>query len=266
MGFRSRTLLPDGLVVEQLGCEGAEIVAIARSRSASSSCPACGRVSARIHSRYERSLADLPAHGRKVRIKLQVRRFRCVGKDCRRKIFAERLADTIAQPWARRSSRLQAIIHHVGLALGGRPGQSLARRLLLLPVSNDTLLRVVRRCGIPRFVPPTVIGIDDWAWRRNQRYGTIICDLERHKTIALLPDREPATAQDWLAAQPQIEVVARDRGGGYALAAGTALPQATQVADRWHLMENASHAFLDAVRKTLLQIRRVIGAATINPS
>jgi hypothetical protein len=126
---------------------------------------------------------------------------------------------------------LQSIVHYVGLALGGRPGQSLARRLVL-PVSKDTLLRAVRGCGGPRFVPPTVIGIDDWPWRRNQRYGTIICDLERHKTIALLPDREAATAQAWLTDQRQIEIVTRDRGGGYALAAAAALPQATQVADR----------------------------------
>jgi transposase len=135
----------------------------------------------------------------------------------------------------------------------------------MLPVSRDTLLRVVRRRGSPRFVPPTVVGIDDWAWRRNQRYGPIICDLERRKTIALLPDREPATAQAWFSAQQQIEIVARDRGGGYALAATKALPRATQVADRWHLMENASHAFLDAVRKSMRQIRNAIGAATINP-
>jgi transposase len=134
----------------------------------------------------------------------------------------------------------------------------------MLTVSNDTLLRVVRRRGSSRFAPPTVIGIDDWAWRRNQRYGTIVCDLERRRTIALLPDREPATAQAWLSDQPQIEVVARDRGGGYALAAAKALPQATQVADRWHLMENASHAFLDAVRKSMRQICAAIGAATIN--
>lgn len=154
-------------------------------------------------------------------------------------------------------------VHHLGLALGGRPGASLARRLML-PVSNDTLLRVVRRHGSPRFVPPTVIGSDDWASRRNQRYG-IICDLERRRAIALLPDREPATAQAWLSDQRQIEVVARDRGGGDALAAAKTLPQATQVADRWHLMENASHAFLDAVRKSMRQIRGAIGAATINP-
>jgi len=80
-----------------------------------------------------------------------------------------------------------------------------------------------------------------------------------------LPDREPATAQAWLAGQPQIAVLACDRGGGYALAAAKALPHATQVADRWHLMENASHAFLDAVRKSMRQVRAAVGAATINP-
>lgn len=125
----------------------------------------------------------------------------------------------------------------------------------MLPLSKEALLRVVRRRGSPRLIPPTVVGIDDWAWRRNQRYGTIICDLERRRTIALLPDREPATARAWFAGQAQIAVVARDRGGGYALAAAGALPKATQVADRWHLMENASGAFLDAVRTSMRQIR-----------
>jgi transposase len=135
----------------------------------------------------------------------------------------------------------------------------------MLPVSNDTLLRVVRQRGTPSFTPPSVVGIDDWAWRRNQRYGTIICDLERRKTITLPPDREPATAQAWFSGQPQINIVARDRGGGYALAAATALPSAIQVADRWHLMENASRAFLDAVRKSMREIRAAIGTTTINP-
>jgi len=181
-----------------------------------------------------------------------------------RRIFTERFDADVLAPWARRTARLDHIVHHLALALGGRPAASFARRLML-PVSNDTLLRLVRRRGAPQFEAPTVVGIDDWAWRRNRRYGTIICDLERRKTIALLPDREPATAQAWLSGQPQIAVVARDRGGGYALAAQKALPWAIQVADRWHLMENASHAFLDAVRKSMRQIRVAIGAAKIDP-
>src|SRR5271155_3471204 len=192
------------------------------------------------------------------------RRFRCDTVLCGRRIFTERFSDGVLAPWARRTGRLDYVVHHLGLALGGRPAASFARRLML-PVSNDTLLRVVRRRGCPAFTPPTVIGIDDWAWRRNQRYGTIICDLERRRPISLLPDREPATAQAWLPEQPQNPIVAPDRRGGYALAAAKALPHATQVADRWHLMENASHAFLDAVRKSMRQVRASISAATINP-
>ena len=135
----------------------------------------------------------------------------------------------------------------------------------MLPVSKDTLLRVVRRRSRPPSDPLRVIGIDDWAWRRNHRYASIVCNLERRRIVTLLPDREPATAQAWLAAHPTIAIVARDRGGGYGEAAAKALPHATQVADRWHLMENASRAFLDAVRKSMRQIRTVIGATTIDP-
>lgn len=135
----------------------------------------------------------------------------------------------------------------------------------MLPVSKDTLLRVVRRRHRPPAAPLRVIGIDDWAWRRNHRYANIICNLERRRIVTLLPDREPATAQAWLAAHPTITIVARDRGGGYGEAAARALPHAVQVADRWHLMENASRAFLDPVRKSKRQIRSAIGATTIDP-
>jgi transposase len=150
-----------------------------------------------------------------VRLVLLARRFRCEDATCARRIFAERFDADVLAPWSRRTGRLDRIVHCLALALGGRPAASFARRLMM-PVSNDTLLRVVRRRGTPTFTPPSVVGIDDWAWRRNHRYGTLICDLDRRRTIALLPDREPATAEAWLAGQPQISVVARDRGGGYA--------------------------------------------------
>lgn len=262
--LRLSTLVPHGFDLDSAFCDGTTTVITVRPTSAISLCPCCRGSSRRIHSRYQRHLTDLPLAGRPVRLMVLARRFRCDAALCSRRIFTERFDDGTLAPWARRTARLEFVVHHLGLALGGRPAASFARRLMLR-VSNDTLLRVVRRRGCQPFTAPNVIGIDDWAWRRNQRYGTIICDLERRRPITLLPDREPATAQAWLAGQPQIAVVARDRGGGYALAATKALPHATQVADRWHLMQNASQAFLDAVRKSMRHVRAVVGSATIKP-
>ena len=209
-------------------------------------------------------MTDLPLSGRTVQLLVIARRFRCDAVLCGRQIFTERFPDGVLAPSARRTARLDSIVHHLGLALGGRPAAGFAKRLML-PVSKDTLLRVVRRRSRPPADLLRVIDIDDWAWRRNHRYASIICNLERRRIIALLPDREPATAQAWLAAYPTIAIVARDRGGGYGEATAKALPHAMQVADRWHLMENASRAFLDAVRKSMCQIRSAIGATTIDP-
>ena len=258
-------LLPPGFFAVDTSSDRDGAAITIRAIGAVSACPSCGMLSDRIHSRYFRRLADLPIAGQRVVLTLRARRFRCDAVLCARRIFTERFDCNVLKPWARRTFRLDQIVHCLALALGGRPAASFARRLSM-PVSNDTLLRAVRRHGSPSFPPPAIIGIDDWAWRRNQRYGTLICDLERRKTIALLPDREPATAEAWLTNQPQIAIVARDRGGGYALATQKALPNAVQVADRWHLMENASRAFLDAVHKSMRQIRAAIGAATINPA
>ena len=243
-------LVPLGFSADDALSDDDSTVVTIHGTSAISACPSCGVISDRVHSRYPRRLADLPIAGRRVVLMLQARRFRCDAVLCARRIFTERFDDNVLKPWARRTARLDQIVHCLALALGGRPAASFARRLSM-PVSNDTLLRAVRRRGSPSFAPPAIIGIDDWTWRRNHRYGTLICDLERRRTIALLPDREPATAEAWLKKQPQIGIVARDRGGGYAMAAQKALPKAVQVADRWHLTENASHAFLDAVRKSV---------------
>src|SRR6202166_407137 len=263
-GIRISSLVPSGLVIESVSDSSDSIILAVRSEAGMAECPLCGSRSRRIHSRYDRQVADLPCAGKQIRLRVVTRRFVCEVPHCRRRIFAERFGDDVLPTRSRRTARLECIVHHLGLALGGRPAASLARRLML-PVSKDTVLRVVRRRARPPSDPLRVIGIDDWAWRRNHRYASIVCNLERRRIVTLLPDREPATAQAWLAAHPTIAIVARDRGGGYGEAAAKALPHAIQVADRWHLMENASRAFLDAVRKSMRQIRTVIGATTIDP-
>jgi transposase len=263
-GIRISSLVPNGLVVETVSDSCDSIILVVRSENGMGECPLCGAASRRIHSRYTRQVADLPCAGKQISLRVISRRFVCEVSHCRRRIFAERFGDDVLPTRSRRTARLEYIVHHLGLALGGRPAASFAKRLML-PVSNDTLLRVVRRRICPRTDPLFVAGIDDWAFRKNHRYGTIVCDLERRRIVALLPDREVATVRSWLSGRPEIRVVSRDRGGGYGEATTKALPGAIQVADRWHLMENASSAFLDAVRRSMRVIRTAIGATTINP-
>ncbi|MEE7479141.1 ISL3 family transposase [Methylobacterium hispanicum] len=261
--LRLGSVIPPGLVVDHIEV-GAGLTITARPIAASARCPRCESVSSRVYSRYTRTLSDLPVAGRRVVITISVRRFRCVGPECRTKIFAERLEPNLAAAYARRTGRLEILVHHLGLALGGRPAESFARRLMV-QASRDTMLRTVRRRAQRPTEPLNVIGIDDWAFRRGHRYGTLICDLERRRVIALLPDRESGTVEAWLSAHPEIAILARDRGGCYGEAAARALPMATQVADRWHLMENASAAFLNAVRKSMTAIRTAVGATMIDP-
>ena len=210
--------------------------------------PFAATTTPRVHSRYTRRLDDLPCLGRCVRLQVAVRRFACPQPDCPRRIFTERLPG-FAAPWARTTDRLRQTQTDIGSSLGGEAGARLAARMAIT-TSPDTLLRRVKRLKSAPAEPPRVVGIDDWAWRKGQRYGTIVVDLERGDVIDLLPDRDADTVAAWLKAHPGIEVVSRDRSATYAEAATEGAPRAVQVADRWHLLKNLREA-----------VERVLGAA-----
>ena len=263
-GFQRASLAPSGFAVDAVQMVADRVQILLRSRRPWGICPSCGSRSRRVQSRYRRRPADLPLGGRRVELSILTRRFWCDGVLCGRRIFCERFDDSVLARYSRRTQRLETIVHHLGLALGGRPAASFADRLMI-PVSKDTLLRVVRRRVTAHDDTLTVIGIDDFAFRRGQTYGTIVCDLERRRPVVLLPDRALNTSRAWLAEHPTISVVARDRGGGYGEAIARGLPNAEQVADRWHLMENSSRAFLDAVGKSMRQIRQAVGSNIVDP-
>jgi transposase len=249
MPMERRTLVPDAgeVALDQLMVESnTRLVMVLRATSEASHCPECRQESRRIHSRYRRRLSDLPWEGIPVRIELRVRRFFCDSEDCGQQIFTERLPKT-AQRYSRRTCRLSASLQQITSALGGSAGSRLAKQLGIL-ASGSTLLRQLRRKLIkPSAQGPRVLGIDDWAWRKGHRYGTILCDLERRKVVDLLPDRSAESTAEWLRGHPGTEIVSRDRASLYAQAATTAAPQAVQVADRWHLLHNLTEAFIAAL-------------------
>jgi transposase len=212
------------------------IILVATMTAPKAACPDCHHLAVRIHSSYPRTLADLPWATAPIHLRLTVRRFFCTTCTCSRQTFSERLP-TVAPFYARTTTRLATRQAETGLALGGAAGaRQLGRQGM--PGSRNTVLRRVRRLPTPAYPPPEVIGLDDWAWRKGHRYGTIVVDLERGCPIDVLEDRLADTVADWLKEHPEVQIVARDRAEAYASGIRQGAPEATQVADRFHLFQN----------------------------
>lgn len=251
--------LPAGLEMTAVSQMADGVVVAVTSCRASSPCPQCSTPSSAIHSSYDRHPRDLPCIGRPIRVVLTVRKFFCRNPDCCRKVFSERLPDFI-EPSSRLTKRLRTAVQDIGFATCGKGGEQLSSKLGM-PISDVSLLWSLFLLPLPEIGQVHVVGVDDWSWRRGQRFGSILVDLETHKIVGLLADREAESVRQWLASHPEVEVVSRDRGGVYIDGATLGAPQAIQVADRWHLLSNLG----DAIEEFLIRAQTRLEETGVPP-
>lgn len=226
-------------------------------------CPACHQVSDRVHSYYIRVPYDLPISGQVVQLQLRVRRFRCQNQHCQQQTFAERIPEVVATH-AQRTARLMTTLTLFAFVLSGQAGSHLLSKIGM-PLSADTLLRVAQRTRSSTIVAPEALGVDDFAFRRGHRYGTILVNLETHRPIDLLPERTADALSGWLRQHPGVKWISRDRSTEYARGASEGAPQAQQIVDRWHLLKNLKEVLERVLGRThaALEQRQAVSGVVV---
>lgn len=233
----TKILQPGGFILEKIEYPTSkDLIISATSQTKKAQCPVCQTESKARHSTYVRKPKGLPFGKFSVRFHLKMLRFFCHDPDCPKVTFAEQLPQ-IVLPHAQRTTSVIDLLRAIAFETSAESVSRISRHLNM-ETSPDTILRILRSTSLPERLAPRVLGVDDWAIRRGQNYGTILVDLETHRPVDLLRGRSAETLKEWLKANPGVQIISRDRSKEYKAAIDDVLPEAIQVVDRWHLYHN----------------------------
>ena len=221
-----------------------------KSGTTESNCPVCSQKFTSYHSTYTRKVSDLPLLGRPVELQIIAYRYYCTNNTCAKKIFAEEL-EGFAGRYRRKTERLEKFIVTIATNTSCE-GASRICKHMGVKVSGDSIIHLIRMhyehqeisCG-------SIIGVDDWAYKKGHSYGTIICDADTHKPVALLDGRDGSELEKWLTKNPHVKVVTRDRANAYAKVISNVIPNAIQVADRFHPYRNLFKTVKEAISSVI---------------
>ena len=210
-------------------------------------CPTCNAILTDYHGTYTRKVQDLPILGKHVQLLINIREYKCHNEQCNVSTVAESY-DGFLSSYGRMTERCETFICMLAIETSCE-GSARICKAMNIKVSGDTVIRLLTKRfeQQEKLIPGSVIGVDDFAFKKRHRYGTIIVDEETHKPVAILDGRDGKTLKDWLEQNQHIKAVTRDRATAYATAIQEVLPDAMQIADRFHLHQN----LLDAIRKSL---------------
>ena len=222
-----------------------------KSQKHSHTCRKCGEEMESYHGTYIRTVQDLPILGKKVILKITAYDYYCKNIECSVTSFTEDFEGFIGKS-ERMTCRCEELIKAIAYETSCE-GASVICGKIGLKISGDTIIRMVKKADAKRPVAKCsdTIGIDDFAYKKSHTYCTIICDGESRKPIEILDGRDGETLRDWLCENKHIKKVTRDRAGAYAKAISDILPEAMQIADRFHLHQNLFTAVKEALQSIL---------------
>jgi transposase len=231
--------------------ESDKIIIHLKSITRECECPRCGTMLTKRHGTYTRKVQDLPILGKNVQLHVMVREYDCESEECSIKTVTESFEGFLSS-YGRMTQRC---VDFVGMLALETSCEGAARicQSMNLKISGDTIIRLLQRQYElqEKLTCSSIVGVDDFAFKKRHKYGTIIVDGHTHKTIAILEGRDGKTLKEWLRENKHVRIVTRDRASAYASAIKEVLPDAMQIADRFHLHQNLLEAVRSVLKSTL---------------